>query len=77
MMRIKRVGNPVWKGRFYWIGVDEQGWSDARSVNIAEQEFDGDGISVVAISDVNWNASTTVRRFRFDWLRDRILITIS
>ncbi|WP_413773434.1 phage tail tip protein [Klebsiella oxytoca] len=66
MLRIKRVGNPVWKGRFYWIGADEQGWNDARSVTIAEQEFDGDGISVVAIPDVNWNASGTVRRFRID-----------
>lgn len=66
MLRIKRVGNPVWKGRLYWIGVDEQGWSDARSVNITEQEFDGDGISVVAIADVNWNASGAVRRFRLD-----------
>ncbi|WP_224299383.1 TipJ family phage tail tip protein [Klebsiella oxytoca] len=66
MLRIKRVGNPAWKGRLYWIGTEETGWSDARSVNIAEQEFDGDGISVVAISDVNWNASGTVRRFRLD-----------
>lgn len=66
MLRIKRVGNPVWKGRLYWIGAEETGWSDARSVNIAEQEFDGDDISVVAISDVNWNASGTVRRFRLD-----------
>ena len=66
MLRIKRVGNPAWKGRLYWIGTEETGWSDARSVSIAEQEFDGDGISVVAISDVNWNASGTVRRFRLD-----------
>ncbi|WP_235891692.1 DUF1983 domain-containing protein [Klebsiella spallanzanii] len=66
ILRIKRVGNPVWKGRLYWIGVDEQGWSDTRSVNITEQEFDGDGISVVAIADVNWNASGAVRRFRLD-----------
>ncbi|HBU7059883.1 TPA: hypothetical protein MC696_004113, partial [Klebsiella oxytoca] len=66
MLRIKRVGNPAWKGRIYWIGTEETGWSDARSVSIAEQEFDGDGISVVAISDVNWNASGTVRRFRLD-----------
>lgn len=50
----------------YWIGTEETGWSDARSVTIAEQEFDGEGISVVAISDVNWNASGTVRRFRLD-----------
>lgn len=66
MLRIKRVGNPTWKGRLYWIGTEETGWSDARSVTIAEQEFDGEGISVVAISDVNWNASGTVRRFRLD-----------
>ncbi|HBM2938354.1 TPA: DUF1983 domain-containing protein [Klebsiella oxytoca] len=66
MLRIKRVGNPAWKGRLYWLGTEETGWSDARSVSIAEQEFDGDGISVVAISDVNWNASGTVRRFRLD-----------
>ncbi|WP_434659066.1 phage tail tip protein [Klebsiella sp. MISC125] len=66
MLRIKRVGNPVWKGRLYWIGADEQGWSDSRSVSIAEQEFDGDGISMVAIPDVNWNASGMVRRFRLD-----------
>ena len=66
MLRIKRVGNPAWKGRLYWIGTEETAWSDARSVSIAEQEFDGDGISVVAISDVNWNASGTVRRFRLD-----------
>ncbi len=66
MLRIKRVGNPAWKGRLYWIGTEETGWSDTRSVTIAGQEFDGDGISVVAISDVNWNASGTVRRFRLD-----------
>lgn len=76
MLRIKRVGNPAWKGRLYWIGTEETGWSDARSVTIAEQEFDGEGISVVAISDVNWNASGTVRRFRLDLAQGRMPTTI-
>ncbi|MCF6688252.1 TipJ family phage tail tip protein, partial [Raoultella terrigena] len=66
MLRIKRVGNPTWRGRLYWIGVDETGWNDSRVVSIPDQEFDADGISVVAISDINWNASGTIRRFRLD-----------
>ncbi|HGY1289459.1 TPA: carbohydrate binding domain-containing protein [Raoultella ornithinolytica] len=66
MLRIKRVGNPTWKGKLYWIGVDETGWSESRAISIPDQEFDADGISVVAISDINWNASGTIRRFRLD-----------
>jgi hypothetical protein len=75
MLRIKRVGNPVERAALP-IGTDETGWSDACSVTIAEQEFDGEGISVVAISDVNWNASGTVRRFRLDLAQGRMPTTI-
>ncbi|WP_459583872.1 hypothetical protein, partial [Enterobacter hormaechei] len=39
-LRMKKVGSPTWKGKLYWIGVDETGWTDARSFTIPEPEFD-------------------------------------
>lgn len=65
-LRIKKVGNVAWRGRLYWVGAAEQGWSDARGTSIPEPAFDENGLSTVGFNDINWNASGTVRRFRLD-----------
>ncbi|WP_259273972.1 carbohydrate binding domain-containing protein [Klebsiella pneumoniae] len=67
-LRMKRVGNPAWAGRLYWIGVDEKGWESSRSVAIPAPDFDpATGISVVSIPDLLWANSGTIRRLRLDF----------
>ncbi|EPB7968736.1 hypothetical protein ACRSBO_005042, partial [Klebsiella pneumoniae] len=67
-LRMKRVGNPAWAGRLYWIGVNEQGWSADRSVSIPAPDFDpATGISVISIPDLLWANSGTIRRLRLDF----------
>lgn len=67
-LRIKRVGNPNWSGKLYWIGVNETGWSTQRTLNIPEPEFDpSTGVTVIPIQDIAWATSETVRRLRFDF----------
>ncbi|HBM2922448.1 TPA: DUF1983 domain-containing protein [Klebsiella oxytoca] len=64
MMRVKRVGNPEWSGLFSWIGVDETGWSNQRSMSIAAPEFDSNGVTLVTLADIPWNSSETIRRYK-------------
>jgi hypothetical protein len=46
----------------YWR-YEGQTFNDSRMLTVAEPDYDSsEGISVVAISDVNWNASGTVIR---------------
>ncbi|WNA09120.1 chromosome partition protein [Klebsiella phage P61_2] len=67
-LRMKRVGNPAWAGRLYWIGVNEQGWNTDRSVSIPAPDFDpATGISVISIPDLLWANSGTIRRLRLDF----------
>lgn len=67
-LRMKRVGNPSWSGRLYWIGVDETGWTSGRSIAIPAPDFDpATGITVLSIPDLLWATSGTVRRLRFDF----------
>ncbi|HHS9767304.1 DUF1983 domain-containing protein [Raoultella terrigena] len=67
-LRIKRVGNPNWNGKLFWIGVNETGWSTQRTLNIPEPEFDpSTGVTVISIPDIAWSTSETVRRLRFDF----------
>ena len=67
-LRMKRVGNPSWSGRLYWIGVDETGWTSGRSIAIQAPDFDpATGITVLSIPDLLWATSGTVRRLRFDF----------
>lgn len=68
-LRIKKVGKPVWAGKLLWVGASEQGWSDARSITFDEPEYDANGIATLSIHDIDWRASTTIRRFRFDFLK--------
>ena len=68
-LRIKKVGKPVWAGKLLWFGASEQGWSDARSITFDEPEYDANGIATLSIHDIDWRASTTIRRFRFDFLK--------
>lgn len=68
-LRIKKVGKPVWAGKLLWVGASEQGWSDARSITFDEPEYDANGIATLSILDIDWRASTTIRRFRFDFLK--------
>lgn len=66
-MRIKKVGNPTWNAKMFWIGADETGWNAGRSVVINEPEYDGKGIAILTLHDIEWRDSTTIRRFRFDF----------
>ena len=66
-MRIKKVGNPTWNAKMFWIGVDETGWNAGRSVVINEPEYDDKGIAILTMHDLEWRDSTTIRRFRFDF----------
>ncbi|HBS7131889.1 phage tail protein [Klebsiella pneumoniae] len=66
-MRVKKVGNPTWNARMFWIGADETGWNAGRSVVINEPEYDDKGIAILTLHDIEWRDSTTIRRFRFDF----------
>ncbi|MFS1305928.1 phage tail tip protein [Klebsiella pneumoniae] len=66
-MRIKKVGNPTWNAKMFWIGADEIGWNAGRSVVISEPEYDDKGIAILTLHDIEWRDSTTIRRFRFDF----------
>ncbi|WP_063666572.1 DUF1983 domain-containing protein [Klebsiella pneumoniae] len=67
-LRMKRVGNPSWAGKLYWIGVDETGWNNARSLTIPAPDFDqATGITVLSIPDLLWATSGTVRSLRLDF----------
>ncbi|EOE1060517.1 carbohydrate binding domain-containing protein [Klebsiella pneumoniae] len=64
--RLKKVGNPAWKGRLLWIGADESGWDYARSVVIDEPEYDVNDTATVTLHDIPWLSSQRIRRFRLD-----------
>ncbi|HBQ2238744.1 TPA: DUF1983 domain-containing protein [Klebsiella pneumoniae] len=66
-MRIKKVGNPTWNAKMFWIGADETGWNAGRSVVINEPEYDDKGIAILTLHDLEWRDSITIRRFRFDF----------
>ncbi|HDX8814036.1 TPA: hypothetical protein RQO15_005058, partial [Klebsiella oxytoca] len=66
-MRIKKVGNPTWSAKMFWIGADETGWNAGRSVVISEPEYDDKGIAILTLHDIEWRDSTSIRRFRFDF----------
>ncbi|HBZ1520050.1 TPA: DUF1983 domain-containing protein [Klebsiella pneumoniae] len=66
-MRVKKVGNPTWNAKMFWIGADETGWNAGRSVVISEPEYDDKGIAILTLHDIEWRDSTTIRRFRFDF----------
>lgn len=67
-LRIKRVGNPAWRGGMYWIGADESAWADTRRLIVDEPAFDpATGLTVLSIADIRWGASGTIRRLRFDF----------
>lgn len=67
-LRIKKVGNPAWGGRLYWIGADETGWTEGRRLVLPAPDFEpSTGISTIAIPDIPWQASGTIRRLRLDF----------
>lgn len=67
-LRIKKLGNPAWGGRLYWIGADETGWTEGRRLVLPAPDFDpATGISTIAIPDIPWQASGTIRRLRLDF----------
>ena len=66
-LRVKKVGNPTWRGRLWWIGTNESGWlSGSRTVDVAEPEYDANGVATVTFHDINWIGSGSIRRFRLD-----------
>ncbi|HDZ2780233.1 TPA: carbohydrate binding domain-containing protein [Klebsiella pneumoniae] len=67
-LRMKRTGNPAWAGKLYWIGAEETGWTDARSLTIPAPDFDpATGVTVLALPDLLWATSGTLRRLRLDF----------
>lgn len=70
-LRLKKVGSPVWAGKLFWIGTSEGGWSDARSLTINEPKYDANGVATLTIHDIDWRSSETIRRFRFDFLKNQ------
>ncbi|MFA1662333.1 phage tail protein [Klebsiella quasipneumoniae] len=70
-LRLKKVGAPVWAGKLFWVGASEGGWSDARSLTINEPEYDANGVATLTIHDIDWRSSETIRRFRFDFLKNQ------
>lgn len=70
-LRLKKVGSPVWAGKLFWIGASEGGWSDARALTINEPEYDANGVATLTIHDIDWRTSETIRRFRFDFLKNQ------
>lgn len=70
-LRLKKVGSPVWAGKLLWIGASEGGWSDTRSLTINEPEYDANGVATLTIHDIDWRSSETIRRFRFDFLKNQ------
>lgn len=70
-LRLKKVGSPVWAGKLFWIGASEGGWSDARALTINEPEYDANGVATLTIHDIDWRSSETIRRFRFDFLKNQ------
>lgn len=67
-LRVRKFGNPSWGGRLYWIGADETGWNEGRRLVLPAPDFDSaTGISTIAITDIPWQSSGTVRRLRIDF----------
>lgn len=67
-LRVRKFGNPPWGGRLYWIGADETGWNEGRRLVLPAPDFDSaTGISTIAITDIPWQSSGTVRRLRIDF----------
>ncbi|WP_242024248.1 phage tail tip fiber protein [Klebsiella pneumoniae] len=67
-LRMKRTGNPAWAGKLYWIGAEETGWTDARSLTIPAPDFDpATGMTVLSLPDLLWATSGTLRRLRLDF----------
>lgn len=67
-LRMKRTGNPAWAGKMYWIGTEETGWNDARSLTIPAPDFDpATGVTVLSLPDLLWATSGTLRRLRLDF----------
>lgn len=67
-LRMKRTGNPAWAGKLYWIGAEETGWTDARSLTIPAPDFDpATGVTVLSLPDLLWATSGTLRRLRLDF----------
>lgn len=66
-LRIRKVGNPTWQGRIFWIGQSEQGWDSAnRSKVVPEPSWDTNGVTVLSVSDLPWTGSAEIRRIRLD-----------
>ncbi|HCI6749253.1 TPA: carbohydrate binding domain-containing protein [Klebsiella variicola subsp. variicola] len=72
-LRIRKVGNPHWAGKLWWVGhtqppqvTNESGWTDARSKTIPEPTWDPSGVAVVSLQDIAWQMSDPLRRIRLD-----------
>lgn len=77
--RIRKTGNPGWKGQAWWNGVADQAWDNARRVTIDEPSFDAHGLSNITF-DMPWTGTVDQIRidlsvaqsasdfFEFDWI---------
>ncbi|MBN5174576.1 hypothetical protein JY430_20870 [Stenotrophomonas maltophilia] len=57
-LRLKRVGEPTWKGLLQWITTVEQDWDAAKSASAQEPVWDANGVATIDVQDVAWWPAT-------------------
>ena len=62
-VRIKKVGNPTWRGQLRWITTTDNTFNTGKQVVIPEPDFDANGIATISFKDVPWWPNT-IRRIR-------------
>ncbi len=65
-LRMRKVGNPVWKGTVWWTIDADATFNAAKSSTIAQPSFDANGIATVDIDNIPWNGASPVRQVRLD-----------
>lgn len=65
-LRMRKIGNPVWKGQVWWTTDADTAFTAAKSTTIAQPSFDANGIATVDIDNIPWNGASPVRQIRLD-----------
>lgn len=65
-LRMRKVGNPAWKGTVWWTTDADATFNAAKSSTTAQPSFDANGIATVDIDNIPWNGASPVRQVRLD-----------
>lgn len=65
-LRMRKIGNPVWKGQVWWTTDADTAFTAAKSTTIVQPSFDANGIATVDIDNIPWNGASPVRQIRLD-----------